>query len=97
LSVRPIAEVKYKFDSPGVSPYIFGGLGLNWMQSSFTILGISVSGSASNVAAAAGVGAEFDLGGGTNLFVQTKGLFTFASGTTPINVPIQAGLLFPLQ
>lgn len=93
--LRPLAEVKYTFDAQNFKPYLLGGLGMSvvFLPSS----GLSGSAStASNFDAVMGVGAQFDLGGGTDLFIQAKSNFVFATGTTGVDLPLELGLIFPL-
>jgi len=89
IDIRPLAEAKYSFGTSQVKPYVIGGLGLD-MQ-------FATAGSSSNFDGAAGAGVDIDLQGKATLFFEARYNMIFATGITVSDLPISAGLKFPLQ
>jgi hypothetical protein len=92
-----LPEFKYTFANPGFQPYLLAGAGLNLSFDS----GQGTSTSDGFLAAVAGVGVQFDLGGDTSFFVEGKFHMAFVSVAGNADVaddyPFTAGLKFPLQ
>ncbi len=80
----------------GVSPYFRAGLGTFYQVLTISYLGISVSGSTSNLMLQGGLGLEFPAGTGLSFFAEADSGIVLATGATGVTVPITAGLVFDL-
>jgi hypothetical protein len=80
---------KLRFSTGNIKPYLLLGVGLSDYSD-------TVDGSVLNPAVSGGLGCEFALGSGTNLFLQGSTNAIVASNTTIIHVPMEAGINFDL-
>jgi|GEM_PF-4675812 len=84
-----LLSLKLRFSSGNIKPYLLLGAGLSDYSD-------SVDGSVLNPVASGGLGCEFNLGTGMNLFLEGRTTAIFASNTTIIHIPANAGINFEL-
>ncbi len=84
-----LAVFKFRLSTGNFEPYILVGAGLSDYND-------TVDGSVLNPAISGGLGCEFSLGSGTNLFLEGKTNAIIASNTTIIHIPMEAGINFDL-
>jgi len=94
MAIETVASGKYTFSGGAgdMKPYLLAGVGL------YTEM-LSVSGysaSTSNLMAQAGLGLQFPLSNKFDAFIEAKSGFIFATGTTAMDIPINAGVILGL-
>jgi hypothetical protein len=86
VDIRAVPVIKYTASGMNdIQPFVFAGPG---MDLEFGSNGSSVT----NFDALVGAGVQFDLGNRTNLFIEGKYNFIFATGLTAQDIPVLAGV-----
>ena len=89
-----LGNVTYDFKSPGIKPYVIGGVGVFNVKGSASAGGISASASETKVAFGGGVGIKLKAGSDSHVFVEGRYISVQTSGGSTGFIPITVGISF---